>query len=249
MYDSAVALRKPMQKIKCCAIIGATGKMGSLASRALEEANIQVLPVSRKCCLIESAQKNPCVALELSNRESVFANSQEIVQQAIPLVIGASGLTDAQKALLNQNAVQQNIPVWVIPNFSIAAVIMVQASQRIAQYIPSCEIIEYHHEQKQDAPSATSIDTAKKISQVQASHKKYIAETAHYVVKGKIPIHSLRTPGVVARQDVVFAQAGESLTLSLSQIDRKAFMPGIVLAINKVRTLSAGLHEGLALGL
>ena len=239
-----------MQGVKCCAVIGSAGKMGSIACEALKREQILPLEISKKSDLTDIIKyAKPCVALELSNRESVFANSMIVVQQSVPLIVGASGLTVLQKETLNRLACRKRVPVWVIPNFSVAAVAMIQASLVIAQWLPSCEIIEYHHEKKQDAPSATSLSTAQKVSEVQPVHQKYISETAGYVFRDKIPIHSVRTPAVMARQDVIFAQTGESLTLSLSQIDRKSFVPGILLTVQKVCTLAPGLHEGLEVGL
>ena len=230
-------------------IIGSKGKMGSLACQVLrEQSDINtVVGVTRSGCLADSVVgANPDVIIEMTDKDSVMANCMIAAKHGIPMVVGASGLSQTDLEHLDHKCRENKIPALVVPNFSVAAVLMVQVAKKIAPYLPDCEIIEYHHTSKKDAPSATSIYTANEISH-SLSHgdeQKKMADTVGMVQNG-IPIHSVRSSGMLARQDVVFAQKGETLTLSLSQIDRQAFMPGVVMSVKAVRSLGSGVHVGL----
>ncbi|MEC8882960.1 MAG: 4-hydroxy-tetrahydrodipicolinate reductase [Pseudomonadota bacterium] len=230
-------------------VIGSKGKMGSLACQVLrEQGDIKtVVGVTRSDCLADSViETNPDVIIEMTDKDSVMANCMIAAEHSIPMVVGASGLSQKDIERLDHRCRENKIPALVVPNFSLAAVLMVQAAKKIAPYLSDCEIIEYHHTNKKDAPSATSIYTAKEISHSvgHCDQEKKMADTVGMVQNG-IPIHSVRSSGMLARQDVVFAQKGETLTLSLSQIDRQAFMPGVIMSVKAVRSLGSGVHIGL----
>lgn len=230
-------------------VVGSAGKMGAMACDVLcKDPQIQeVYGVTRGQNLSASIKADaPDVLVELTDKDSVFENSHLGVRSGVPTVVGASGLTDDQLRVLDKAGKESGAAVLVVPNFSVAAVLMASASRMVARWLPDCEIIEYHHQNKKDAPSATSIYTAQQILQAgYESTEKKVAQTAGYVYKKKIPIHSVRSPGVLAKQDVVFAHTGESLTISLSQIDRSAFVPGLLMAVKQLSALTSGLHFGL----
>lgn len=227
-------------------VVGANGKMGRIACSVLSQsASIStVIPVTRDYTLNDAlGDHSPRIAIELTDVDSVYQNSQVLLKASIATIVGASGLTAKQIQDLDQLAKQTNTPCLVVPNFSIAAALMNKAARAIAPYLNDCEIIEYHHTHKKDAPSATSIDTAQQIkSSREKSHKN---RSGHLREACDVSIHSVRSPGVLAKQDVIFAQAGETLTISLNQISRQAFAPGIRLAVDRILTLSAGIHFGM----
>lgn len=230
-------------------VVGSSGKMGrsAVASLASKPQIQKVLPVTRHDDLTKAIIKNkPDIALELTDKDSVFSNSLAILEQSIPLVIGASGLSEGQKEQLNEQAQKSQVPCLIVPNFSLAAELMNQAAKMVAPYLVDCEIIERHHKQKKDAPSATSLHTAEVIRKACAEEKVSKSnQTETASTQDSIPIHSIRSSGVLAQQDVIFAQDGESLTISLSQISREAFMPGVFLAVTKVSSLLKGVHIGM----
>jgi 4-hydroxy-tetrahydrodipicolinate reductase len=121
--------------------------------------------------------------------------------------------------------------LFVAPNFAIGAVLMMQVSQEIAKHMPECEIIELHHDRKVDAPSGTAARTAELISAAGGNVHE--------------PIHSVRLPGLVAHQEVIFGGPGQTLTIRHDSVDRESFMPGVLLAIRKVGTLERSPTIGL----
>ena len=229
-------------------VVGSEGKMGSLTCQVLREQDEvkTLIEVTRRDSLANTVQEtNPDIMIDLTEKDAVMKNCMVAAGLGIPMVVGASGLSQTDIERLDHRCRENKIAALVVPNFSLAAVVMVQAAKKIAAYLSDCEIIEYHHANKKDAPSATSIYTAKEISH-SLSHDevKKMADTVGMVHNG-IPIHSVRSLGILARQDVVFAQKGETLTLSLSQIDRQAFMPGVIMSVKAVRSLNSGVHVGL----
>lgn len=225
-------------------VVGSQGNMGALACRSLEEDKrvTQVIGVRRQDNLDGMLRSHqPHVLLELTDKDSVKQNCIQAIGHRVPVVVGASGLSDSDVSEIKAMAQVKDTSVLIVPNFSVAAVLMIQSARKIARYLSDCEIIEYHHANKKDAPSATSLYTAKQVAQGLREGKR-----EEKSVSGKgIPIHSIRSTGFVAQQDVVFGQQGENLTLSLSQINREAFMPGVLMSVMAVRQLSSGVHVGL----
>lgn len=228
-------------------VVGGNGKMGKIACDVLAKADTidKVIPITRNENLSRTVKQfKPCVAIELTDVNSVFVNSRVLLEHGVPTIIGASGLTNEKNKHLDQLATQSNVPCLLVPNFSIAAVLMNQAAKLAAPFLGDCEIIEYHHTQKKDAPSATSLDTANQVKSARSkAQRKKSYKDEHR--DNSVPIHSIRSSGVLAKQDVIFAQRGETLTISLNQIDRYAFAPGICMAVERITILSAGLHIGI----
>ncbi len=135
----------------------------------------------------------------------------------------------------------------IAPNFSIAALLMMQFAAKAARYLSEVEIIEAHHQQKLDAPSGTALKTAELIAAARTKLKndlslKELVAGARGATHCNVPIHSLRLPGFLACQEVVFGNQGETLTIKHNSIDRNCFMPGIVLACQKVTQLTTLLY-------
>ncbi len=155
--------------------------------------------------------------------------------------------------MLSKLAVEKKVPIFIVPNFAIGAVLMMQFAAKASKYFSNAEVIEMHHDKKQDAPSGTAHLTLELMSQakketgksfIDVDTKKYTVEGARGGVVDNIRVHSVRMPGFVAHQQVMFGSEGETLTIRHDSIHRSSFMPGILLCCKKIHTL-----EGLVIGL
>lgn len=182
------------------------------------------------------------IVIDFTNAAVVYENTKNIILAGAHPVIGTSGLLPEQIQEFQNLCAEKSLGGIIAPNFCIGALLMMRFAEKAAQYFYECEIIETHHENKLDAPSATAIKTAELISSArkkQPSRKK-IHETlvgARGAVKDQIPIHALRLPGFLAKQDVIFGHLGGNLVIAHETIDRNAFMPGVLLACKKVISL------------
>lgn len=232
-------------------VIGAAGRMGSEACRTIEAENDLdlVARIIRGDPLDNLVASGAEVAVELTTPNSVHDNTRFCIENGIHTVVGATGLTDAQLHELDEVADSKGVGVIVVPNFALGAVLMMHLAQQAAKYFDWAEIIERHHERKLDAPSGTAMRTADLMSA--ARDEPWSAHEGRESVEGVrggehngVKIHSLRLPGSVAHQEVIFGGTGETLTIRHDSLDRSSFMPGIVLAIRKVSGLR-GVTVGL----
>jgi 4-hydroxy-tetrahydrodipicolinate reductase len=178
--------------------------------------------------VIEEAK--PGVVVDFSVPHSVFDNAKLCLARAVHVVVGTTGMREEQLEELRAAATASEANCFIAPNFAIGAVLMMQAARMIASHMPACEIVELHHDQKLDAPSGTAMRTAALIA----------SETGSQPPK----IHSVRLPGLVAHQEVIFGGLGQTLTVRHDSIARESFMPGVLLAVRKVADL-----DGLVVGL
>jgi 4-hydroxy-tetrahydrodipicolinate reductase len=155
--------------------------------------------------------------------EVAAANVMLALQAGVPSVVGTSGWDTAEVA---RAAEQAGLPVFYAPNFAIGAVLMMRFAEAAAEYLPRTEIVELHGEAKKDAPSGTARATAERLP-------------------GEPPIHSVRLPGLVAHQEVLLGGEGQLLTIRHDTFSREAFVPGVLLALEKLKTLPPGLTVGL----
>jgi 4-hydroxy-tetrahydrodipicolinate reductase len=170
------------------------------------------------------------VVVEFSTPDTSLSNSIACLEAGVHVVVGATGFDlDALKQAAER--VDKGARCFVAPNFAIGAVLLMTLSQQVARYMPECEIIELHHPAKLDAPSGTARRT-----------EELIAEAGGNVHQ---PIHSLRLPGLVAHQEVVFGGEGQTLSIRHDSIDRSSFMPGVVLAVREVGSLPDPFTVGL----
>lgn len=231
---------------------GANGKMGKLACSAIENHDnfTLVARLGRGDNLSMEITKNKAdVVVDLTTADSVYENSIAIIQSGARPVIGASGLLEDQINDLSKRCEKNNIGGIIVPNFSIGAVLMMQFAAQAARLLPEVEIIEAHHQQKLDAPSGTALKTAEMIAKarVLGKNKLQLKELIPGVRGGShvdVPIHSLRIPGVLAQQQIIFGSLGETLTITHNSIDRASFMPGVILACQSVLQLDK-LYYGL----
>lgn len=192
----------------------------------------------------------PEVMVDFTRPDSVFKNVMTALEHKVSPVVGTTGLTDEALEKIRAAAVENGTPAFVAPNFALGAVLMMLTAQKIAKYMPEVEIIELHHDKKLDAPSGTAELTAKMIAEIRAAHrqghpdeKERLAHVRGADYEG-IRIHSVRLPGFVAHQEIIFGGLGQTLTIRHDSTGRDSFMPGVILACKKVRGLS-GLTVGL----
>jgi 4-hydroxy-tetrahydrodipicolinate reductase len=226
---------------------GANGKMGQETVKAIDEHPHLILvgTADRNDNLtqkIQSSQANVVVDFTLAS--TVFSNAKTIIESGARPVIGTTGLFPDQINTLKALCETQKIGGIIAPNFSIAVVLMMQFAATAAQHFPNVEIIEAHHPNKEDAPSGTAIKTADIISQ--ARRTLPTIQKSDEKIKGArggsfqaVPIHSVRLPGIVADQEIIFGNIGETLRLRHTTLDRASFMPGVCLACEKVMTLNS----------
>ncbi len=202
---------------------GAQGKMGQETVAAIQQAPDFSLigTLTRSDNLADKIKTlKPDVVIDFTTPSSVFENTQTIIAGGARPVIGTTGLTISHIETLQKMCRDKKLGGIIAPNFSLGAVLMMKMAQMAAEYFPDIEIIEYHHPAKKDSPSGTALKTAQLIQR-----------------DNKIPIHSVRLPGFVASQTVIFGGQQETLTIHHDSIHREAFMPGVLMACRKVMLL------------
>jgi 4-hydroxy-tetrahydrodipicolinate reductase len=181
--------------------------------------------------------QKPHIAVEFTQPNAAFKNAQTLIEHNVHPIIGTSGLTPKEIEQLSTSCHAKKLGGLIAPNFALGTLLMMRFAQEAAHYFKHAEIIEHHHPEKKDAPSQTAKHTAKKIQsgrQDPAVSVPLADEKSRGACHEHTPIHAIRLPGVIARQDVLFGQTHETLTLSHQVNSREAFMPGVLLAIKKV---------------
>ncbi len=236
-----------------CRIIvnGAHGKMGRLAVATLSvQPDFKVVAtLGREDNLAQTIKATSAeIVVDLTSATAVYKNTREIIEAGSCPVIGTTGLLPDQYINLKAFCDEKKLGGMIIPNFSIGGVLMMHFASIAAKYMSDVEIIEAHHPQKQEAPSGTAMKTAELIAQTRKEHTTYscheLLPGARGAVSREVPIHSLRVSGILAEQEVLFGQTGETLSIVHRTLDRVSFMPGLLLACQKVRSLTS-LHYGL----
>lgn len=254
-------------------VSGACGKMGRamLEKIALEEdvqviSAVDVMNTGKKLHEFVYAEKyeniniegnlaevlsayKPDVMLDFTTPKVVYNNIMLALQQGVSPVVGTTGLTAEQLEDISHLAREKKLGAFIAPNFAIGAVLLMQLATQAAKYMSSAEIIELHHDQKIDAPSGTALKTALamepyiNIAHEDKKEMEIIPGSRGGLTNG-IRVHSVRLPGFVAHQEVIFGALGQTLTLRHDSISRESFYPGVILAIRKVKTFT-GLKIGL----
>jgi 4-hydroxy-tetrahydrodipicolinate reductase len=210
------------------AVSGAAGRMGETVCRAVEGADDMAL-VGRADPLLgddlPDVLGDADVVVDFSTPDSALGNARHCLEAGVHCVMGTTGADfSGLEGVGDAN-------LFVAPNFAIGAVLLMEASKLVAAHMPECEIIELHHERKVDAPSGTATRTAELI--------RSAGGNVHD------PIHSVRLPGLVAHQEVVFGGDAQTLSIRHDSISRESFMPGVLLAVRKVGSLEHSPTVGL----
>ena len=205
------------------ALFGHRGRVGSVLAPALETAGHEVRGIGRG----EDADLSGLdAAIDFTQPDAAAANARTALEQGVPVVVGTSGVSGEELEELDTLALERSLQLLVVPNFAIGAVLMMRLAEAAAEHLPRAEIVELHHEGKKDAPSGTARATAERLP-------------------GEPPIHSVRLPGLVAHQEVLLGGDGQLLTIRHDTFSREAFVPGVLLALEKLVTLPPGLTVGL----
>ncbi len=245
-------------------VTGAAGKVGrEVVSAVSAEPDMEVVaavdPLHAGECLegvtitgelaeaIDASE--PDVLVDFTHPTVVEANIRTALAAGVDCIVGTTGLPAETLSALAALA-PDGTCLFVAPNFAIGAVLMMRFAAEAARFMPHVEIIELHHDRKADAPSGTALRTAGLIAQARTSipaspgRETEIAEGARGALVDDVSIHSVRLPGLVAHQEVLFGGQGQTLSIRHDSVDRTSFMPGVVLAVREV-----GKHSGLVVGL
>jgi len=191
------------------------GRVGSVLAPALESAGHELVDA------LDAAE----AMVDFTRPDAVVGNVEAALAAGIPCVVGTSGW-EAEHERVGKAAEAAGLAVFFAPNFAVGAVLMMRFAAEAARHLPRAEIVELHHETKLDAPSGTAKATAAAIG-------------------GDLPIHSVRLPGLVAHQEVLLGGPGQLLTIRHDAYSREAYVPGVLLALGRLRSLPPGLTIGL----
>ncbi|HOT75960.1 MAG TPA: 4-hydroxy-tetrahydrodipicolinate reductase [Candidatus Wallbacteria bacterium] len=177
------------------------------------------------------------VMVDFTHPSCVFENTAGALRRNISCIVGTTGLTAGQREELKRLTLENGLFTLIAPNFAIGAVLMMKFSAMAAKFMGRAEIIEMHHDKKADAPSGTALLTAEMMAasyaQVKRLDEKVSLEGARGGEFGGVNIHSVRLPGFLAHQQVIFGDAGQVLTIRHDSMSRESFMPGVALAIRE----------------
>ncbi len=237
------------------AVLGAKGRMGSESVKAISvTSDLEVVaqldlgdPLDK---LISSGAQ---VIVDFTHPDAVMGNLEFAIKNGINVVVGTTGFDEKKLAQIKTwLATNSKVGALIAPNFGLGAVLMMQFAAQASKFFESVEIVELHHPAKADAPSGTAARTAELINDARTSVKKAVMPDAttsglagaRGAKIGDVHIHSVRLRGLVAHQEVILGDIGETLSIRHDSIDRTGFMPGVLLAIRNV-----GKNPGLTFGL
>lgn len=198
---------------------------GSLSTESLQELKVDIL-------------------VDFTNPQSVFANAKEAIKAGVVPVIGTTGLDEQEITELEGLVKDYNIGVFIAPNFALGAILMMKFAREAAKFFNNVDIIEYHHDNKLDAPSGTALRTADMIAEVRKPMIQGHPNEYEKIIGARggdidgIHVHSVRLPGMVAHQEVIFGGFGQTLTIRHDAYTRETYMPGVMLAIRKAYKLN-----------
>jgi 4-hydroxy-tetrahydrodipicolinate reductase len=235
------------------ALRGSTGRMGGVAMEAIQgaedlslvaEMGSEVVDVEK---VVRRARAD--VVVDLTVPKALEPGIRDLIRTGADIVIGTSGVENGHLEEWEELSREYGNSVLVVPNFCLGVLLMQQLAETAMQVFSDLEIIEMHHEKKIDSPSGTASATAERLGAIrEKTGKKPLAPFLEEGFRGGIirgiPIHSLRLPGMLARQELHFGGLGEEFVISHETKNRRAFMPGLLLAIRGVGQLK-GLHSGL----
>ncbi|HFI0158408.1 TPA: 4-hydroxy-tetrahydrodipicolinate reductase [Streptococcus suis] len=235
-------------------IAGFKGKMGSTAVEMVKgdsalslaalvdpfatETEVDGVPVFQTKEEVASLEAD--VWVDFTTPKFAYENTRFALENGFAPVVGTTGFTPEEIEELTALSAEKGLGGLIAPNFAIGAILLMQFAAQTAKYFPNLEIIELHHDKKKDAPSGTAIKTAELISQVRQSQAQGVADEEELIAGARgaefdgFRIHSVRLPGLVAHQEVIFGAQGEGLTIRHDSYDRISFMGGVNLGIKEV---------------
>jgi 4-hydroxy-tetrahydrodipicolinate reductase len=254
-------------------VSGAAGRMGQAVVRAVAQENDlrlvaavdreqagkdigEIAGLGRLEVLLEKdlgaaiASAKPQVMVDFTIPAAAMGNIRQALSQGVACIIGTTGLKEEDLEEIAALCAKHHTAALVAPNFAIGAVLMMEFAARAARFFPKAEIIELHHDKKLDAPSGTALLTARKMTEspecsLQREQLSGKPEAPRgEVIADRVHIHSVRLPGLVAHQEVIFGGLGQTLTIRHDSLSRESFMPGVILAVRKVLS-----WKGLIVGL
>ena len=249
---------------------GALGRMGTEVSKTVLEqddmqlvAAVDVFGAGKTMSLnngtelkietdlaVAIASAKPDVVVDFTRPDVVMDSLRIILTAGVHAVVGTTGFTQDRLAEVEQLCIANDTGALIAPNFALGAILMIKMACEAAKYFPNVEIIEKHHDKKLDAPSGTAVLTAQKIAEVRKAFKQGHPEEKETMTGARgadyegMKIHSLRLPGYVASQEVVFGSQGETLKIINDPINRECYMPGVMLGCRKMVSIK-GLVYGL----
>lgn len=239
------------------AVSGARGRMGTAVCQAVSDADDLelVAAVDEGDELDELTDAGAEVVVDFTTPEAVSANVEWFLDHGLHAVVGTTGWDDDDLDRWRELSRASGAHAVVAPNFALGAVLMMHVSGIVSRYMPHVEIVELHHDGKADAPSGTALMTADVIARARDEDPSPVLgsglEGARGADRRGIRVHSLRLPGLVAHQEVVFGAEGQTLAIRHDTTDRTAFMPGVLLAVRAVADrpgVTVGLDQVLGLG-
>lgn len=252
------------------AVVGAAGRMGRAVRQAVEAAedlelgalvdpalasvDVAGSSVPVHASVRDLAEGEASVAVDFTRPDVVATSAGALVGSGVDVVVGTSGLAGDVAIELGRRYAEHAQRLFVVPNFAVGAVLAMRFAEMAARWMDGAEIIELHHEAKRDAPSGTALATAERIEAARRASGRAWPEdptvTEHVPGSrgarvGAVRVHSVRLSGLVAHQEVCFGGPGETLTIRHDSLDRRSFLPGVLLAIRRIATLPVGLSVGL----
>lgn len=253
------------------AVIGASGRMGrEVVKTVLTESDMELVAginrssgpidlgkmVGLEECGIKMSndlelaltESKPDVLVDFTGPQTAFSHTSLAIRLGIRPVMGTTGFTPQDIAELDKQCQEKGIGGIIAPNFSIGAILMMKFAAQASKYFPHLEIIEYHGDQKLDAPSGTSVKTAELISEVREEMRQGNPKEEETIEGSRggyyngFRIHSVRLPGIFAQQEVIMAEQGQALKIRHDSYDRAAYMPGVAIAVRKVMTYSGMIY-------
>ncbi len=223
-------------------LVGAYDRSGEFeTTEAMWGSGVTIVPIlSRIGAMLDESK--PDVLVEFTNLAGAADHSMSALKRGVSVVIGTSGLKNDDQRAIQLSAEEFGVGAILVPNFAIGAVLMMKFAEMAAAYFPNVEVLELHHDQKLDSPSGTAWHTAERIAAAREAAPRKLTGTTEKApgargadVKG-VPVHSVRLPGYVASQEVMFGGAGERLSIRHDSMDRASFMAGVLLSIREIRS-------------
>ncbi len=247
--------------MKKIAFFGICGKMGKSMSEGLaKEEDIRIVAGFDKKNIGQDIglgfeitddfnkilKSEPDLIIDFTGPDITYKNINWAIENSIDIIVGASGLSKEQIKEIEAKVHEKSSKVFIVPNFSIGAVLMMKLSASVSKYFDGCEIVEMHHDQKKDAPSGTAIATATLISKEKNFSQEKLRVNEKEILEGSrgafcegVHIHSIRSPGLLAHQEVIFGTTGQVLKIRHDSLDRSSFYPGLMMSIKGIDRLGS----------